>query len=336
MGFQRDHIINVAVWDKNNYQRYRNAIRNHPNISHVAGTCHLFGDDDGKESVFKADDVPFKGNLFYVGENYLKTLDLHLIEGRLFDEVLKTDFEDVVVANEQLMNQQGWTSITDKCIRVSTGQREAEFKIIGVVENFKYQGVREKVNPVVIRLTDPEWYEYLTFRYEGVNHGAMMAYARNEWKKCFPQLPFNGYFQEDCQSEALRNSNSISKLYLGVASIVVVLVIMGLFALVSLKLEKRTKEIAIRKVMGASLGHISLKISNDLIIILIISSIMAFILSYFTSNVFLGSIYAYYTDFGIAPILFAILLMYAITILTIIFKIIRAGSANPVKALRYE
>jgi len=336
LGFKKDQIINVAVWDKSNYETFKNVIQNHPNISHVSGTSHLFGDDDGKESVIKAEEETFKGNLFYIGENYLQTLDLQLIDGRFFNQNLKTDFEDVVVVNEQFMSQMGWTSIEDKYLRVDTGRRESEFKIIGVVKNFKYQGVREKINPAVLKLENPEWYEYLTFRYNNVNNKAIMEYASNEWKKHFPQIPFNAYYQDEFQGISLRNSYTISKFYLGVASIVVILVIMGLFALVSLKLEKKTKEIAIRKVLGASLGKISLKISNDIIGILIISSILALILSYFMSNAFLGSIYAYHTDFNLSPILIAIFLMFAISILTIIFKIINAGLANPADSLRHE
>jgi len=336
LGFKKNQIINVAIWDKSNYETFKNAIQNHPNISHIAATSDLFGDDDGTESVMKANEETFRGNLFFVGENYLQTLNLHLIDGRLFNHNLKTDFEDVVVVNEQFMNHLGWTSIKEKYMRVSTGRIESEFKIIGVVKDFKYQGVSEKVNPAAIKLSNPEWYEYLTFRYNNMNNSSAMEYARNEWKSCFPELPFNAYYQDEFQSTSLRNSYTVSKFYLGVASIVVVLVVMGLFALVSLKLEKKTKEIAIRKVLGASLRKISLKISNDIIGILIISSILALILSYFMSNAFLGSIYAYHTDFNISPILIGIILMFAITILTIISKIINAGLANPADSLRHE
>ncbi|MFQ5628839.1 MAG: ABC transporter permease [bacterium] len=131
-------------------------------------------------------------------------------------------------------------------------------------------------------------------------------------------------------------SDSIQKMFFYIALLAIAIAAMGLFALVSLNIARRTKEIGIRKVLGASSVQIMALVNNAFIRLLIIAALFASIAGYFTVQAMLASIYAYYVGFSATPFVLAILSILVIAMLTVGSQIIKAALANPVDALRYE
>jgi ABC-type antimicrobial peptide transport system permease subunit len=136
--------------------------------------------------------------------------------------------------------------------------------------------------------------------------------------------------------DALSVSDSISTVMFYVSLLALIISAMGMFALISLSIAKRTKEIGIRKVLGASVLGIGRLVSKEYILIFILSSIISVFGGYYMAKMFISSIFAYYVEFGILPFLLSILIVLGIAMLTIGSQMYKAATSNPVEALRYE
>ena len=136
--------------------------------------------------------------------------------------------------------------------------------------------------------------------------------------------------------EAVAVSESISTVMFYVALLALIISTMGMFALISLSVAKRTKEIGIRKVLGASVWGIGKLVSKEYIIIFIVSSVISVFAGYYLAEMFISSIFAYYVEFGIIPFLLSILIVLGIAMLTIGSQLYKAATSNPVESLRYE
>ena len=176
----------------------------------------------------------------------------------------------------------------------------------------------------------------MVIRFSGNDTKGVYEYLAREWKKLFPDEPFDAFYQSDMLNDAIFVSNSISTVMYYVALLALIISAMGLFALISLSISKRTKEIGIRKVLGATVTGISRLITKEYIILFILSSVIAIFSGYYLSKMFISSIFVYYVEFGVLPFLVAIMIVFFIAALTIGYQIYKAATSNPVEALLYE
>ncbi len=335
LGFNKEQIINIPVNGEDNYKLVKNAIEDHPNIVSIGGSRHLMG---RSWTGIKAESGQTKTdiNLFEIGEDYFETAGLELAEGRTFERELKTDIDQSIVVNETLIREFGWDSFTDKKIKFITTDSEKEYKVIGVVNDFHYNGVWNSIRPVALRLTAQENYRYAAIKFTGENIKAISTYLQDTWKQLFPHLPYDGFFQDEILAEASMINESIRLVFLYIALIAVLIAGMGLYALVSLNIAKRTKEIGIRKILGASIPNISRLISKEFVLLLLIGSVLASIMGYFLVDSLLGSIWAYYVDFGAMPFIFSAVAVFLLAMLTVSSQVFSVAKANPVNAIRDE
>jgi len=335
MGFDREQIIVVPVNGEQSYTLLKNAIENNPEILSVAGSRHLIGSSWSSINV-ETERAKAGVQAFAIGEHYFETLGFKLLEGRTFNEDFKTDMDQAVLVNETWVKEFGWTSPLDKWIKVKTSDSETEYHVIGVVKDFNYNSVWAKIQPVMIRLTPIENYHYLSAKFRSKDLKSISEYLQSEWKQLFPNRPYGGFFQDEVQAEAAAVNESIRLIFLYIALIAVLIAGMGLFALVSLNIAKRTKEIGIRKVLGATMMNIGKLISKEFVILLIFASFIAAAMGYYLVKALLASIWAYYVDFGAMPFVMAALLVFVLSILTVSSQVFRVASSNPVDAIREE
>jgi ABC-type antimicrobial peptide transport system permease subunit len=335
LGFDRDHVLVVPINGEGEYSLLKSAVENRSDIGSIGGSRHLMGRFWAGANVTSGETETRIG-LFEIGENYFATLGFELVDGRVFDDNLATDIDQKIIVNEAFVQEFGWESALGKDIKLDYADTVTDCRVIGVVKNFYHNGVFSKVRPLVLRYTQPERYRYISIKCDGSGLASVSTYMQDTWKRLFPNRPYNGFFQDDILADAAQVTESIRLVFLYIAVMVMIISGMGLFALVSLNIAKRTKEIGIRKVLGASVTNIGVLISREFVVLLTIGSVLASVMGYFLVDSLLSSIWAYYVDFGAAPFVLSAVLVFAVALMTVGLQVFSAAAGNPVDALRDE
>ncbi|MFQ5652414.1 MAG: ABC transporter permease [bacterium] len=164
----------------------------------------------------------------------------------------------------------------------------------------------------------------------------MAEFVQQQWAALFPTRPYDGFFLETTLAEQLQVTRSIEQIFYYIAIISVMIAAMGLFALVSLNIAKRTKEIGVRKILGASVARLGQLISKEFVLLLSLGFVLALPFGYACTEMLMSSIYAYHVGFNLAPFLQAGALMFLVAFVTVGLQVYRAATTNPALALRDE
>lgn len=334
MGFNTKNILIVPVQNRNDYELLKSRISGNPLITEVSSTRNIIGFGYNITEA-KLGDLKTQLDYLSVGEDYLESMGLKITQGRSFNKNIETDYSNSLLVNQSFMNKYNWTSINGKTISLTNNNVEKTYHVIGVVKDFNITGVWQKIEPIMLKFSKND-NKHLVINYAKNESKEVFAYVGKVWKQLFPNLPFDGFFQSVMLDDALLVSDSISTVMFYVALLALIISAMGMFALISLSIAKRTKEIGIRKALGASVWGIGKLVSKEYIIIFIISSVISVFAGYYLAEMFIASIFAYYVEFGILPFLLSILIVLGIAILTIGSQLYKAATSNPVDALRYE
>ncbi len=335
LGFDRENILVIPINGEDEYTRLKSAIENHPDIVSIGGSHHLMG------SFLQVSDAEYEGTtrrswIFGIGDNFLETVGFKLVDGHGFNSDSGTSNMQTVIVNEMLVKEFGWKSALDKYITMELADEKSEYRVVGVVRDFFPNGVSSKILPTVLYRTPAEDYQYLSLKYSSNDKGNLTAYIRKEWEKLFPQLPYSSFGIEDILAEDAQVTESIRLVFLYIAVMVVIISGMGLIALVSLNIARRTKEIGIRKVLGATAANIGLLISKEFAYLVIIASVLGSVIAYFLVGSLMSSIWEYYVSIGPTPFVLSAIIFFCIALLTVAFQIISIATTNPVEAIKYE
>ncbi len=333
-GFNKDQILVLPIRGENDFDLLKSTLNN-PDVISIAGSYSLVGSRWNNEDI-EIDNQKMRMAFFDIGENYFETLDFNLLDGRSFNTELQTDIKNTIIVNETFVKEAGWKSPVGKYIRRVNSEESVEYQIIGVTKDYHYNSVWRKIQPAAFTFGNKENYRYASIKFEVEKTKEMSEYVQNEWKKIFPNIPYNGFYQSIILEEAARITNSIKLVFIYISIMVMITTCLGLFALVSLNIARRSKEISIRKILGASLANISSLISKEFVIILLISSILAMVMAYFLVDLLFSSIWAYYVDINVVPFVIAALLMIVLALLSVSSQLLSVGKTNPVDKLRAE
>ena len=337
IGYDRDMVLIVILDEPERFAPFRDAIVQNPNILSVAGSRnHISYSTSGAlvetEPTENREVVKSEVDMYRVGENYVETMGLTLLGGRNFDPDMDTDFTDAVLVNETLARELAWAEPVGQVMKIDS----VRYEVIGLVGDFHDNGLWAPVDPCVFRLTTLDEYYFLTARVQGDDLIATNAFLAETWARIVPDHPYEGYYQDDVLAEAMLINRSIKTVFYYIALLAIVIAAAGLFAMVSLNIARRTKEIGIRKVLGASVLHISRLINAPFILMLLIASVLASVAGYYTFEMLLDSIWAYHVGMGVLPFVLATVLIFLIALVTVGGRVYKISSANPVNALRYE
>ena len=207
------------------------------------------------------------------------------------------------------------------------------YTIVGVVKNFNFNSLREHVTPLALFLR-PENGK-MAFRVNSKNISGLVSQVENKWKTMAPSQPFNYSFMNDDFNNIYQAEQKIGRIFISFAVFAIVIACLGLFGLVAYAAEQRTKEIGIRKVLGASAGNIIGLLSKDFLKLVIIASVIAFPIAWYAMHKWLLD-FAYRISIGWWIFLLAGIIAILIAFITVSFQAIKAAVANPVKSLRTE
>ena len=263
-------------------------------------------------------------------ENFLKTFNMKMVAGNYFSKDHPT-LDDGYVINESLANILGWQDPIGKTI-----SRNGEHKVVGVVKDFHFASLHDKIEPLII--TNKPWgnhYSYLALKYQTGNLSAFIDNIRQTWKKTLSGSPFDYWFLDDAFNKIYNDEERFQEVFLYFSVLSILLSLAGVFGLVALALKQRTKELGIRKVLGASISNIIKLTVKDFFWLIFIAALIAIPPSWYFMNAWLRN-FAYRISIGWWMFAVCGLAILLITILIISFQSIKAAIANPVKSLRTE
>lgn len=263
-----------------------------------------------------------------IDPSYLSTLGIRIREGRNFSEELATDRYAMLV-NETLVKELGWKNPLGKTIF-----RDTTFTVIGVVEDFHYSPVQQKINPLVITLSSRNRRANIVVKLMNT-HPETIEQVKAAFNDIFPETAFYGQFLEDRLSYLFETEKKFAQTVLAATILAIFLASMGLFALSLFATERRTREIGIRKAMGADSLNIALLFIREFTARILLASLLAYPLVWYALHQWLQN-YPYHI--GLNPLVFiaGTLLSLLLTVLTVSFQAVKSAQANPAEVLKYE
>jgi putative ABC transport system permease protein len=287
-------------------------------------------------SVYFPDGIKDDGILFYQinsDQDYQKTLGLKMFSGRFFSKDFPSDSSAVVI-NKKGMETFGWTSHEGH--RIAEPNRDGSLfyhDVVGVVEDFNFSTLHNEIEPLIFMLAN--WGNLVSVRLEAGNVNNMINEIEGIWMEMAPGEPFDYSFLDENFDAMFRSEQELGDIFIIFTSLAIFIACLGLFGLATFMAEQRSKEIGIRKAMGADVTTVVLLLTKEFTKLVLISVVFAVPAVIFLMNWWLES-FAYKTDLGVMSFVIGGIGALIISWLTVSYQSIRAALANPTKALRYE
>ena len=267
----------------------------------------------------------------YVDETFLPTLNMTLSAGRNFSREFATD-TSAVILNETAAELFGWTDPLGQAL-TQPGDSLWRANVIGVVKDFHFESLHKKIQPLVI-LHQP-FYQYLSIRVRPENITTTVQSVETLWREFVPQQPFEFSFLTQDFDAQYRAEQRTGKIFGIFAALAIFIACLGQFGLASYTIQKRTKEISVRKVLGASVASIVGLLSKEFVKLMAIAMLIASPLAYYIMNRWLQD-FAYRIDIGAMTFILAGSIALVIALLAVSLQSVKAALANPAHALRCE
>jgi len=268
-----------------------------------------------------------------VGDNYLSTVGLVLVEGRDFVKDSETDVKESVIITEKMARDFGWDKPLGKEI---IWMDTVKLYVVGVVKDALTQGLWREMQPLMIRYTLKEKYSHFIVSADAKNIVEVNKFMEEKWKEVFPNRAYFSRYMDESMAESTTINDNIVKMFVFLGIIAMMLSATGLFTLVSLNIIKRMKEIGVRKVLGASIGNIARVINFEFVIILLIASVLGSVCGALLSEMLMDSIWDFYQKATFLTFTLSAVILFTISALSIGFKVYNTASMNPTKTLRDE
>ena len=277
-----------------------------------------------------------EGHLFsqiYADEDYLETIGLKLVEGRFFSKDFPSD-SNAVVINKKGLEAFGWTSIEgNKFSEPSEEGGVTNYEVIGVMEDFNFSSLKSEIEPLVIFLAD--FGNLMPTRLTAGNINDKVEQVESIWHEFAPEEPFDYTFVDENFESQFRAEERFGRIFIIFTTLAIFIACLGLLGLATFIAEQRSKEIGIRKALGASVPSVVVLLSREFTKLILISLVIAIPAVILLMNWWLQN-FAYKIDIGVMSFVIGGLLALVISWITVSYQSIKAAIANPTNALRYE
>jgi putative ABC transport system permease protein len=333
-GFERDGLINI----KTSYQEdFAAKIRRIPGVKYVATTTQVMGNvfNVPREVTYKAQD--YKLNTVTVTMDALQTLGAQLVAGRLFSKAYAQDTVNAVVLNEAAAKLLGGHMLGQQ-YDLKGGDKKYTFQVVGIIKDYHNEGFDKEILPTIYKASSmggTSSTNNLLIRFENENYKQTISLIEEEWKKHYPDYPMVYTAAENAFQDALKADRHFIDMVTVFSFISVALSLLGLFALAAFVSKRRTKEIAIRKILGASDLQIIRMLNRSFLILIMFANVISWPIAYILANQWLSG-FAYRIEMPFFPFVVATLLSLMVALLTVSFQAKKAAVADPVNALKYE
>lgn len=349
LGLNKDQVLLININDasiQKKYELFRNELGLNTNINSVSFSTELPFMDTPAEWVYRTAQTP-RGDfptMFMNGVDYdfIKSMNIELLEGRDFKKEISTDLKSGYILNEAAVKELGW----EEPVGMEFGRDPIKYqhlavkelgKVIGVVRDFHFTSLHNAIDPLAL-FVDP--HAYLPYRYiivktKAENISDTIEFIENKWDELAPYLPLEYSFLDDGFMRQYRSEEKLGNTFGYFTFLAIIVACMGLFGLISYTVEQRSKEIGVRKVLGARVTNVVTLLSKEFLKIVLISNAIAWPAAFYAANRWLEQ-FAYKTDITITVFLFSSLAAVLISMITVSIQTIRAANTDPVNSLRNE
>jgi putative ABC transport system permease protein len=344
LGFNKGNILAVPLSDpapRSNYESYKNALLSNSSVINVSASSTIPGGLFGI-ALLRPVGRPANENLTVqataVDYDFVETFGMELQEGRDFSREFASDMNSALLLNEEAVKQFGFDSELDKRLTRAgqgPGQGQVVLPVIGILKDYHFKSLHQKIEPFVLSLNSEQAFNWVFIKTTGESMSRVMQFAEKEWQRINPGHPFDYTFVDNSIAMMYQSEMRLSRLFSIFTGIAIFIACLGLFGLASFTVEQRTKEIGIRKVLGAPIGGIVFILSKEYVKWIVLANVLAWPAAYVVMNQWLKN-FAYRTDVGISIFFLSAVLALAIALLTVSFQSIKAALADPVESLRYE
>ena len=337
LGFSKDQMLIIDTQGDTGKEALKNEIKKLPHVKSATLSSSVPGGSNSKaysEVENKQGELQVANlDLYFVDFDYIPQYGIKMVAGRPFSRDFGTDTTQAMVINEAAVKLLGY-STAQEAVGRRFRQWGREGKIIGVIKDFHFQSLRETIKPLSVRI-EPERSNLLSVHVSAAQLPATIAAIESKWKSIQPRRPFSYYFLDEFFDRQYRSDERFGKLFVNFAILAIFISSLGLLGLASYSTLQRTKEIGVRKVMGASISHIVSLLSKEFLGLVVIAFFIAAPLAWYFMHNWLQA-FAYRGTISWWIFVIAGMMALTVAIVTIGFQTIKAAIANPVKSLRTE
>ncbi len=338
LGFNKEQIVVIPFqWDsrvQSHYQSFKEQLLAQPTVIDVTAS----GDVPGRMMTAMTYKVEGMGEdewggitALIVDPDFAETYEVSMAAGRDFSDEMQTDVSNAFIINEAAAAEMGFTA--EEAIGKRFRMNE-DGQIIGVMKDFNFNSLHKGIDPLVLAVW-PSWFGYVSVRIAPGNISESLANLREIWLSNHPNRPFNYFFFDDHFDQLYRADEQFGQVFIGFAVLAIFIACLGLLGLAAFTAEQRTKEIGVRKVLGASVADVATELSKNFVKLVLLANIIAWPAAWFAMDKWLAN-FAYRTEIGWPVFIFAGSLALLIAVVTVSTQAIKAALANPIHALRSE
>jgi putative ABC transport system permease protein len=338
LGFQADQVLVLPIGGSlvaDNYETFKTEILRNPSVisatvssgTPASGLTIRIGyipegfDEDTEKDM----------EVIFTDFDFLKTYGLTLTAGRDFSRAYSMDVSQAIIINETAVKELNWESPLGKTFK---GDSDQILTVVGVVKDFHYNSIHSRIAPGMISLHKSRP-EYISVRVRPENTAHTLAFLEGIWREHAPRNPFSSFFIDEEFDTWYNFERRLGTIFTVCAVLAVFISCLGISGLASFAAELRSKEISIRKVLGASVSGMVGLLSMEFFRLIALANIIAWPVSFFVMSRWL-SIFPYRESMGLWMFILSALLTLALAVLTVSYQSIRAAIANPIDSLRYE
>lgn len=347
LGFDKEQKLVIPVRGgasiRENYAFVKQALLDHPAIKGATVSSHVPGRGTTNfaiELVGEADRRNQGMLHIYIDTDFIPVYDIEMVAGRSYLSTMQTDISDWDKVGGFLMNEAavkafglpGSEEAIGKRLRTGLGGREGP--VIGVTRNFHYRGLQNKVDPLILEYF-PVRFQYITLALNKDALDRAMAHVERTWKNFFPDVMLESYFIDEDFNRQYRSEERLGRVAGTFTLMGLIIACLGLLGLTSFMAEQRTKEIGIRKVVGATVPSIVLMLNREYIKWVLVANVISWPVAWFVMSQWLDN-FATRMTITLWPFVLSGLGALAVALLTVSYQSVKAALANPVNSLRYE
>lgn len=345
LGFEKDNLIVMQLQDsafRSKVETFQEELLQNPNIKGVTNSSQV----PGNISWIQVMNVENEGQmvqssliLVQADYNFIETMGMEILKGRNFDKNMSTDDTGAVVINETSMKRLGWTEDPigkriDYGIDLE-GNVARPMKVIGVVKDFHFRSLHNPVEPLIIFINPAPRFN-VSVRIDEEKTREALDFIEEKWNDFGAKRPFDYEFLETNMDSMYQAEEKINRIFTIATVLTIFIALLGLLGLSSFIAEQKTKEIGIRKVMGATVGNILKILFKEFLLLIMIAFVIAVPIAWWRIEIWLKDSFVYFTDLHWYTFVLAGIIAIFVGLATISYHIIRAANSNPVDAIKYE
>ena len=339
LGFDQEQVLTFGFTDRSQREKWpviRAALLDQPNIPAVGTATTTPSQGYGKNLLnIESEDgtMDQKGiNLYGIDFEFFPALGMEMVEGRNFSREFGTDSTRAVIVNQAMVERMAWKEPIGKKMQFGTQDTLPVSRVIGVVKDFHQQSLYDPIEPLLFypRFNNGDVHVKIASNISGA-----ISSMERIWQEQFPDAPFEYSFVDDSFMELYQADQVRARIFTLFSIIMIVIACLGLLGLASFTADQRTKEIGVRKIVGASSMDIMRLLTQNFMFLVALAAIPAFVAAWYFMSRWLDT-FAYHTTMNYWLFGLAVLLTALITLITTSYHALRAARSNPVEALRYE